>query len=530
MEPHAALIKEAWQSGGWQPQFELADALVDVLLRYTQVYSDVEVAVDHLKELSDIGVDRPQPRRDVVGLPPVKAASQWLLSQSRRLAIHRLVQETERTAADRAAFATRLAAAMAATGRRGVHLEVDTWAQALFMLKPSSECLPSAFDGATSVSQPECDAVSRVVVMALMDEPDDMQPGVRALHDALPEEQRHRWTAVRRFLRAQRGSVMTIFNDEMKAEKLDRASRVQFAMLSNERPEYFGVALFHAWARIELYPARLLGGDVMDADTFQRRIQRLLDSGMQIGDLFSLDQCPQAKLPTWSVELNLSDCHLLFSAAVDLSGRILQMREVAAHVHDLLRDALPDAFDRELSTFSLTSPSSGLRSTAVTPFHRLMVVVDGVISLRAPLETLAGELSTMAAQLAAPQLCSRVTSTPNGNAQSAEKAHLKGGDMQRWMAGKEKGTVAEKERRRIAELSVAHRSTRGDTVQYIDHPQPLQDGAIASMAMTVRAKELLGARHGVQRELPEPWPSSRAAGTAAVGPVNWDELERETVD
>ena len=37
---------------------------------------------------------------------------------------------------------------------------------------------------------------------------------------------------------------MTIFNDEMKAEKLDRASRVQFAMLSNERPEYFGVALF----------------------------------------------------------------------------------------------------------------------------------------------------------------------------------------------------------------------------------------------------------------------------------------------
>ena len=195
VEPHAALIKEAWQSGGWQPQFELADALVDVLLRYTQVYSDVEVAVDHLKELSDIGVDRPQPRRDVVGLrdvaglPPAKAASRWLLSQSRRLAIHRLVQETERTAADRAAFATRLAAAMAATGRRGVHLEVDTWAQALFMLKPSSECLPSAFDGATSVSQPECDAVSRVVVMALMDEPDDMQPGVRALHDALPEEQ-----------------------------------------------------------------------------------------------------------------------------------------------------------------------------------------------------------------------------------------------------------------------------------------------------------------------------------------------------
>ena len=67
----------------------------------------------------------------------------------------------------------------------------------------------------------------------------------------------------------------------------------------------------------------------------------------------------------------------------------------------------------------------------------------------------------------------------DGNAQSAEKAHVKGGAMQRWMAGNEEGTVAEKERRRIAELSVAHMSNKSDTVQYIDHPQRLQDGAIA---------------------------------------------------
>ena len=49
------------------------------------------------------------------------------------------------------------------------------------------------------------------------------------------------------------------------------------------------------------------GEDIVDADTFQRRIDRLLGAGMEVAELFFLDQCPQSgkKNPRWSVELNL---------------------------------------------------------------------------------------------------------------------------------------------------------------------------------------------------------------------------------
>ena len=78
--------------------------------------------------------------------------------------------------------------------------------------------------------------------------------------------------------------------------------------------------------------------------------------------------------------------------------------------------------------------------------------------------------------------------------------------MQQWIAGDLLGSAEDIERRRIAEMSTAHRSTRSSEVQYIDHPRPLQNGAIANMAMTVRAGERMGSRHGVQRlELPPQW-------------------------
>ena len=157
-----------------------------------------------------------------------------------------------------------------------------------------------------------------------------MQPGVAALYARLPIEDQHEWERLREFLRAQRASVITIIGDQEKAELLDRATRLQFAMLYNERFTYFGEALFHAHARSEMYPGRLIGGDVMDANTFENRIRGLLDGGMPIGDLFSLNQCPQAAagLPCYFIELNLRDCHVLFSSVISLSGQLLHLTEV----------------------------------------------------------------------------------------------------------------------------------------------------------------------------------------------------------
>ena len=152
-------------------------------------------------------------------------------------------------------------------------------------------------------------------------------------------------------------------------------------MVYNERLTYFGEALFHAHARSEIYPSRLIGGDVMQANTFENRIQRLLRGGMPIGDIFSLDQCQQsaADKPYWSIALNLHDCDVLFSSVISLSGHLLHLTEVGALLHDLLASAFPDTFDRELSTFSLSAATSGLRSAAVVPLHRLVVVIGGEI-------------------------------------------------------------------------------------------------------------------------------------------------------
>ena len=143
---------------------------------------------------------------------------------------------------------------------------------------------------------------------------------------------------------------------------------------------------------------------------------------------------------------------------------------------------------------------------------------------RAPLEDLEEEVDEMVSQLSAPSLYSRVTSTPGGRAQTAAVAHAQGGRMQQWIAGDLLGSAEDVERRRIAEMSTAHRSTTSSEVQYIDHPRPLQNDAIANMAMTVRAGERMGSRHGVQRhELPPQWrhrrelPPSAAAGPAVAG-------------
>ena len=449
-----------------------------------------------------------------------------------RLNRHTRVKEALRSLADVAMRADLQAAMQAAAERSGTPLEVDTYAQRAFELRAASECYPPNFGAEEEHSEAECNAVSRAIVVAFMDDPRNMQPGVAALYDRLPVEEQHEWEGRRGFLRAQRASVVTITaGDQKKAELLDRASRLQFAMLYNERLTYFGKALFHAHARSEMYPGRLLGGDVMDWITFENHVQQLLRGGMQIGDIFSINQCrlAAADTPRYSVELNLLDCHVLFSSVISLSGHLLHLTEVGALLHDLFASAFPDTFNRQLSTFSLSAATSGLRSAAVVPLHRAVVVIEGQIQLRAPLEELEEEVDGMVSQLSAPSLHSRVTSTKGGIAQSAAEANLRGGLMQQWIAGDPEGfpeDVRQVELRRIAEWSTAHRSTMAPEVQYIDHPRSLQNGAVASMAMTVRAGEIMGKRHGVQRhELPPQWRHRRelrpsaAAGPAAAAPA-----------
>ena len=436
------------------------------------------------------------------------------------------VKEALRSIAAAAGRAALQAAMMAAAEQSGTPREEDTLARRAFDLQPARECYPHSFRGEEMHSEAECNAVSRAIALGFMDPPGSMQPGVAALYTKLPVEEQHQWSGRREFLRAQRASVIRITGEEATAELLDRASRLQFAMLYNERLTYFGEALFHAYARCEIYPSRLIEGDVMQANTFENRIQSLLRGGMQIGELFSLNQCQQAAKdkPCWSVAVNLRDCDVLISAVISLTGHLLGLSEVGALVHDLLMTAFPLTFDRELSTASLTAASSGFRSAAVVPLHRLVMVVNGVIQPRAPLEDLEEEVDEMVSQLSAPSLYSRVTSTPGGRAQTAAVAHAQGGRMQQWIAGDLLGSAEDVERRRIAEMSTAHRSTTSSEVQYIDHPRPLQNDAIANMAMTVRAGERMGSRHGVQRhELPPQWrhrrelPPSAAAGPAVAG-------------
>ena len=177
----------------------------------------------------------------------------------------------------------KLAAAMEARVKQRGTLPPDTYAMRAYELRPLAECYPDTFDGQCEAhSASERAAVNRAIMIGLMDDPASMHPGVRALHDALPEEEQEKWKVVRRLLKGQSVSATRIHGAVENVELLDRASRMMFAKLCNERPTYFGGALFYCYSRVELYPARMLGGDVVDAKTFETRIQHRLDAGMQV--------------------------------------------------------------------------------------------------------------------------------------------------------------------------------------------------------------------------------------------------------
>ena len=91
-----------------------------------------------------------------------------------------------------------------------------------------------------------------------------------ALHDALSAAEQAGWADVREHLCEQMAAAVSIHGECKKVQQLDLATRAEIALLVNERLAYHGVPLFHSYARVEIYVARLLGEDIVDADTFQR--------------------------------------------------------------------------------------------------------------------------------------------------------------------------------------------------------------------------------------------------------------------
>ena len=207
---------------------------------------------------------------------------------------------------------------------------------------------------------------------------------------------------------------------------------------------------------------------------------------------------------SWSIELNMHKCHLLMSSVVDLDGRILLLSEVGELLWKVFEAEFPGQVDKELATFSLTSAESGFRHEAVLNFARHVKIIDGELELIATPE----ELATLAAQLRAPTICSRVSSTPKGIGQSAKRAWEEGGDFQSRAAGE-----PDSKRRKIAEKSVFFKSAASADAPYVTHTQLLPLGGIGFMAHTVGSGEKMGSKHGTQRELQ----SAVGAGSCSAG-------------
>ena len=420
-----------------------------------------------------------------------------------------LLRERNLTAAAAANRAVVTEAVAAAAARRGVQMDADSYAQATLSFGPLAACYPPTFDGREEHTPAEIAAVNRHLIVGLMLEVDDMSQGQRALYDELPAAEQESWADVRQHLAEQHDAAVSIHGECEEVEQLDRATRTEIALLVNERLTYHGVPIFHCYARVEIYLARLLKEDIVDADTFQRRIDRLLGAGMGIGELFWLNQCPQsgADKLIWSIELNMHACHLLLSSVVGLDGRILLMSEVGALLCDLLSREFPDQFDQAHSTFSTTSADSALRHAPVIRFDQHVQIINGEVTLSAAPGVLAG----LAAGLRAPMICSRVSSTEGGVGQSVTKARKQGGRFQKKAAG-EPGS----KRSAIAKKSLFFKSRANDKAPYVKHTQLLPLGGIGFMAHIVRDTEKMGTSRGVQ------WPwlaAALAAGAAAAAPA-----------
>ena len=121
-----------------------------------------------------------------------------------------LLKERERIAAATAKRAALAQAVAAAAAQRG-SLEEDTYAKATYSAAPPKQRYPQEFNGTQEHTDAEIAAANRHLVMGLMLEPDDMSPGQRALHDALPAEEQVRWVEVRAYLREQKASAVKQF-------------------------------------------------------------------------------------------------------------------------------------------------------------------------------------------------------------------------------------------------------------------------------------------------------------------------------
>ena len=275
---HQLLSKE---EEGSAAASQLAGELATALMRHIEVYPQPAEQVAFLDELSETTFEnsvewraaRVRDRELVV--PPA-----WLTDKCGRQYTHLLrgalrdeVLKFLKERARRAAVAAQrkvLASALAAKAAQCcVKMQADDYAQNSYELRPPAECCPLNFNGTEEHSPSERAAVNRHLMLGLMLELVAMSPGVRKLHDALSREEQALWADFREHPREQRLSAVRIHGEGEQVEQLDRATRLEMAILVNERLTYYGVPLFHCYTRVEIYLARLLGEDVVDADNFQ---------------------------------------------------------------------------------------------------------------------------------------------------------------------------------------------------------------------------------------------------------------------
>jgi len=214
--------------------------------------------------------------------------------------------------------------------------------------------------------------------------------------------------------------------------------------------------LLAALTQAEIYPRDM--NDVCSAQVFIDRLEFLLkDCKLQIGDVFFIRQHFTGK---WSIEVNGNAFHILLRGGRDSDGSLSYMSELAEDfarwVEALLASGqlvpVGESIERTTFRMSLTSDKTILRlQSAVNVYPPVVIDEKGIISFegaadlaRADYELADSasvpqihEIQAIAATLATPKSCQRISTTLTTAARSAEAVEKEGCTSQKAGLGKE---------------------------------------------------------------------------------------------
>ena len=109
----------------------------------------------------------------------------------------------------------------------------------------------------------------------------------------MTEEAQAKWAYARAFVLKMHANARKLYGGKPDAcEKLRRAAVLIIVTVVNERFSLAGATLCEAIRQGEIYASRLLPC-VVTAQTFEDRLQALMDGGMDVGDVFFLQQVLQ---------------------------------------------------------------------------------------------------------------------------------------------------------------------------------------------------------------------------------------------